>query len=118
MPGGTDAIHYDFCEELPGSIRGMVHNSTDGDCDTPEGEVPIADVQIDLIQDGVVIGTTYTDENGEYAFTGLRPGVYAVREHQPEDYFDFMAHVGDGGGVAVDMNYLGEINVISGHNLT
>ena len=45
---------------------------------------PIAGVRIDLLDaSGNVIATTLTDANGEYEFTGLRPGTYSVREHQP-----------------------------------
>ncbi len=107
---GENGTEYNFGELLPGSIRGRVVVSTDHDCDPNADEPPIAGVQIDLLDDnGGVLETTFTDANGEYTFTGLRPGEYAVREHQPDGFFDGAAHVGDGGGTVLTDNLLGEI---------
>jgi len=107
---GENGTEYNFGELLPGSIRGRVVVSTDHDCDPNADEPPIAGVQIDLLDDnGDVLETTFTDANGEYTFTGLRPGEYAVREHQPDGFFDGAAHVGDGGGTVLTDNLLGEI---------
>jgi uncharacterized protein (DUF2141 family) len=113
---GTD---YNFGELKPGSIRGQVVVSTDANCDPDDGEPPIAGVQIDLLDaKGQVVATTHTNANGEYVFTDLRPGEYAVREHQPSGYFDLDAHVGDGGGVRLTSNLLGDIAVGSDQHFT
>ncbi len=116
---GQAGVEYNFGELLPGSIRGQVVVSTDPNCDPDDGEPPIAGVTIDLLNaDGIVIATTKTDANGEYSFTGLRPGVYSVREHQPSEYFDLEAHVGSHGGVRVSSNELGSIPIGSDQDLT
>ncbi len=113
---GTD---YNFGELKPGSIRGQVVVSTDPACDPDDGEPPIAGVRIDLLDgQGNFIRSTLTDANGEYSFTDLRPGEYAVREHQPTGYFDLDAHVGDGGGTRLTTNLLGDIEVGSDKHLT
>src|SRR5262249_25787352 len=69
-------------------------------------------VQIDLLNDqGQVVGTTFTDQDGNYLFGNLRPGTYSVSEHSTPQYFDLDDHVGDGGGVALNVNLLGDIVV-------
>ena len=56
-------------------------------------------VVIDLLDgNGNVIATTFTNAAGEYDFTGLPPGKYSVREHQPAEYFDGGERVGTLGG--------------------
>ena len=113
---GTD---YNFGELKPGSIRGQVVVSTDANCDPDDGEPGIAGVQIDLLDgEGNFIRSTVTNANGEYQFTNLQPGEYAVREHQPSGYFDLEAHVGDGGGTRLTSNLLGDIPIGSDQHLT
>ena len=118
MHWGDMGTEYNFGELLPGSIRGMVQSSPDGDCEDGIGETPIAGVQIDLLDsEGGVIATTFTDENGEYAFTNLRPGQYGVSEHQPEGYFQMDAHIGDGDGVVVNTDLMTGIDIGSDQHL-
>ena len=82
---GDHGLNYNFGELLPGSIRGTVEAHTTGDCDFDNPEIRLAGVQIDLLDaNGQFLNTTITDENGKYEFTGLNPGKYQVREHQPE----------------------------------
>ena len=81
----------------------------------------LAGVRIDLLDaSGTVIATTLTDENGEYEFTGLPPGVYQVREHQPTQYFDGGERIGTAGGtkfdVAEQFSIFAGINITSGFN--
>ncbi len=49
---------------------------------------------------GNVVGTTTTDANGFYKFTGLAPGVYGVSEVQPTAYIDGKDTPGNAGGAA------------------
>jgi protocatechuate 3,4-dioxygenase beta subunit len=115
---GQAGVEYNFGELLPGSIHGIVVVSTDPACEPRDGEPPIAGVRIDLLDaSGNLIATTYTNAAGEYSFTGLRPGSYNVREHQPAGYFDADAHVGTGGGTRLNSNLLGDIDVASGEDL-
>src|SRR5205807_10131469 len=77
---GDNGIEYDFGELLPGSISGQVHEDPDGNCSdgNEQSEKPIAGVTIQLLnQSGQVVDTTTTDENGNYQFSNLMPGIYA-----------------------------------------
>lgn len=98
---GDDAVRYNFGELLPGSIAGLVHASTSPDCDPENPEIRLTGVQIDLLDgQGNFIRSTTTNAQGEYEFTGLRPGQYQVRERQPAGYYDGDEHVGTAGGTA------------------
>jgi protocatechuate 3,4-dioxygenase beta subunit len=102
---GHDGFEYNFGELLPGSIRGRVHADDHPDCDFDNPHVLLSGIQIDLLDaDGNVIRTTLTDEIGEYEFTGLRPGTYGVREHQPTEYFDGGERIGTLGGNKYDID--------------
>ncbi len=109
---GQSGTEYNFGELLPGSIRGQVHVDSDGDCEPGDGDPPIAGVKIDLLdENGSVIATTTTNSNGEYAFENLRPGIYSVREHQPDDYFNGGYHIGTGGGSHFGIDTIGDVHV-------
>ena len=115
---GETGVEYNFGELLPGSIRGNVHVDSDGDCDPADDDPPIVGVQIDLLdEDGNVIATTVTDENGAYAFEDLRPGNYSVHEHQPAGYFNGGYNIGTGGGSHFGLDTIGDIAVGSDEHL-
>jgi protocatechuate 3,4-dioxygenase beta subunit len=115
---GEMGTEYNFGELLPGSIEGIVAVSTDPACEPRDGEPRIAGVRIDLLDaNGNVLATTTTDANGQYQFTGLHPGIYGVREHQPAGYFDLDAHVGTGTGTRLTPSLLGDIEIGSGQHL-
>ncbi len=105
LPAGRQGIDYDFGEIRPSSIAGQVIVDTDGNCIIDvEGDRPLPGVTVELLDSrGAVLQTTRTAENGSYRFVGLRPGTYAVREHQPDGYFDGDHKAGSGGG-DVSMN--------------
>src|SRR5205814_726208 len=85
---GVDAVEYDFCELLPATISGYVYVDLNNDCAYDEGDPVLSGVLISLLDaDGNTISVTLTDANGYYAFTGLKPGTYAVAEVQPAGYF-------------------------------
>lgn len=120
---GDDAIEYNFGELLPGAISGRVHADENEDCDFDRPGVLLSGVRIDLLDaSGTVIATTLTDQNGEYKFSGLAPGVYQVREHQPTQYFDGGERIGNAGGtkseVADQFSIIAGINITSGLNAT
>lgn len=115
---GETGVEYNFGELKPGSIRGRVHVDTDGDCEPNESEAPIAGVEMQLLNEvGEVIATTLTDTNGEYAFEGLRPGNYSVRQVQPGGYFDGGYHINSGNGSPFGANTIGDIQLGSNANL-
>jgi protocatechuate 3,4-dioxygenase beta subunit len=99
LSAGQTVENYNFCEIPPASIGGMVWQESDPNGNFDPGDVPIPGVLVDLIDDsGTVIQQQRTDTGGKYRFTALRPGVYAVREHQPEGLFHGGEFIGDLGG--------------------
>ena len=114
MPG-DDAEDYDFGELLPASIGGLVRVSPTGDCQNDPNVSPLSGVVVHLIDaNGSVIGTTKTDSNGRYQFANLTPGTYSVQEDQPNGYFEGDSDVGSAGGLSINVNLLGNIELGSG----
>ena len=96
---GDTLSGYDFCELMPASVRGRVWQDSDGNHQYDSGEVPIPGVLIELLGASEnTLGTTHTDEHGHYHFEGLMPGVYAIRQTQPDGVFHGGQVVGDHGG--------------------
>jgi hypothetical protein len=114
---GVNAVDYDFCETLPGSISGMIHVDTNGDCIYQPGEPLLSGVIVQLIDSkGQVIATTQTDDMGQYIFNNLPAGTYTVHEIQPPGYSEGGDSVGSVGGVMVDVDTLGSIELGAGVN--
>jgi protocatechuate 3,4-dioxygenase beta subunit len=89
---------------MPASLRGRVHLSDDnGDCDSQESySRGLAGVKITLKDSsGNVVGTTFTDANGDYLFNNLLPGVYTIVEETPPGLIDGEEHVGTINGIHV-----------------
>jgi serine-aspartate repeat-containing protein C/D/E len=102
-----------------GSISGIVHSdNVVRDNRWEAGEIGIAGVTLELLDDsGRVAASTQTDAAGQYRFEDVWPGVYAIRELQPENTFHAGEEIGSGGGQMV-AGLLEEIEVISGAELT
>jgi len=100
-------------DEASGSIGGRVHLSADLNCPQRENALGLAGVTVFLLNDetGVVVGEALTDAEGEYQFSNLPPGIYAVQEVQPANYFEGNARIGSGGGQRFNGSLLGEITV-------
>ncbi|RUP29231.1 MAG: DUF11 domain-containing protein [Curvibacter sp.] len=62
-----------------GMISGRVWYDANRNRRFDAGEVGRANWSVDLLQGGSPIARTSTDSNGQYSFTGLADGVYAVR---------------------------------------
>ena len=62
-----------------GMISGRVWYDANRNRRFDAGEVGRANWSVDLLQGGSPIARTSTDSNGQYSFTGLPDGVYAVR---------------------------------------
>ncbi len=111
---GDKLTDYNFCEQLPGTISGKVWSNLDQDEAFDSNESPIVGVLIELSDDTGVIASTQTDAQGNYEFTGLRPGRYSVTEHQPNGYFNGGQKVGSLGGRSLQADVIGEINLTDG----
>ena len=97
---GDALVNYDFCELMPASVQGMVWQEADANQLYDVGDVPIPGVLIELLGSSAeVLETTQTDAQGNYRFEGLMPGVYSIRQTQPEGLFHGGQVVGDHGGV-------------------
>ncbi len=84
------AENYDFGELLPASVSGLVFVDNNGDNQyDPNVNGVISGVKMNLLDNnGKIVQTTTTDENGKYSFIGLTPGVYSVVEIQPSGYLE------------------------------
>ena len=108
LPGGVDAVEYDFGEISLSSISGTVFDDLNNDGVQDAGELGIAGVTVELTGTddlgSPVIATTTTDADGNYTFAGLRPGDYTVTETQPALYLDGIDTAGSEGGDATTVN--------------
>ena len=110
---------YDFCEIPPAMLTGTVHVDLDGDCLQDPGEAGIGGVKIELLnQQGSVVATTTTQDDGSYRFEKLEPGSYAVRETQPAGYYQSGQRVGSHGGDASQRDLIRSIPIGPGQTLT
>jgi serine-aspartate repeat-containing protein C/D/E len=119
LTAGVNLVDYDFCELLPGSIAGVVFADLDFDCIQDANESSLTGVRIDLLDaNGDVVGTTLTDAQGRYSFGNLRPGNYAVREQQPEGYFNGGQIAPTSGGDASVVDVISSLVLGSGQSIT
>ncbi len=66
--------------EPKGSLTGIAFNDLDGDGIQDPGELPLANVEVQLLDcSGAILLTTFTDQNGNYSFDGISAGNYQVR---------------------------------------
>ena len=120
LDSGDQGTNYDFGELLPASISGFVHTDPngDGELNSDFGDQVLANVAIELLDnDGNVVATTTTDENGFYEFTGLQPGNYTLVQAQPDGFFTAGQNGRGNGDDSVD-NVISEIVIASGDRLT
>ncbi len=99
LAGGTNAKYYNFGELLPAGISGHVFVDTNNNGALDSGEPLLSGVTVYLLDEShTQIASTQTNQNGEYSFTNLNPGVYGVEEVQPPGYFEGGDQVGSAGG--------------------
>jgi protocatechuate 3,4-dioxygenase beta subunit len=112
---GDSGVDYNFGELLPGSLAGRVWVDPNENCVFDAGESPLAGVTIQLLDaSGNVVRTTTTNAQGEYEFSDLGPGTYAIRELQPSGYLQGGQMAGTGGGNASVTDLISQITVGSG----
>ena len=110
LGSAANAVNYDFCELIPGSIAGQVYADPEGDCIFGPQDLPLAGVAVELLDaNGTKLQTTFTNSRGEYRFENLAPGTYSVREVQPAGYYQGGTIVGSVGGVVLADDHIGQI---------
>jgi len=72
--------------EDEGDISGHKFRDSNGNGQWDENEPPIEGWNIRLLNDGQVVESVYTDDDGVYSFTGLRPGAYIIEEEQRPEW--------------------------------
>ena len=66
--------------EPTGSLSGLAFNDLDGDGMQDPGELPLASIEVQLLDcNGAILRTTVTDQNGNYSFDGLNADNYQIR---------------------------------------
>ncbi|PLZ61909.1 SdrD B-like domain-containing protein [Fischerella thermalis] len=89
LTSGQSLDNVDFGLRRPpgGAIGDLVFIDRNSNGSPDNGETGIANVTLTLRNNtGQVVGTTRTDNNGNYLFTGLQPGNYTVEVTQPSDF--------------------------------
>ncbi|MCZ2342286.1 MAG: hypothetical protein LC104_10890 [Bacteroidales bacterium] len=73
--------------EQSASIAGIVYHDDNLSLNMDYGELGVQGQLVQLLSSGLVIEETSTDSEGQYQFTGLATGTYAVRIITTEDQF-------------------------------
>lgn len=115
LASGQAGEDYNFGELLPSTISGRVYVDMNTNCAYDPGEPLLPGVTIHLLDaSGSIIATTTTDEQGEYRFENLPPGMYGVYEVQPGGYLDGCDQVGTAGGFVSESDRIVAIPITSG----
>jgi len=92
LPAGGDGVAYTFGEIRPSGgsgttfVAGHVFLDADRDGLLDAGESGLGGVTVQLLSGATVVATQVTTTDGAYAFTGITPGSYVIREIQPSGY--------------------------------
>ncbi|MBP2473374.1 putative repeat protein (TIGR01451 family) [Crossiella equi] len=102
LPLGGSSANNNFAELATGSLAGQVYVDANNNGVRDSGEAPIPGVEVKLTgtddAGNAVSLTANTDANGQYVFSRLRPGTYAVAETQPAAFLDGKDKAGSAGG--------------------
>jgi hypothetical protein len=91
LGAGENGTGYNFGELKGSKLSGYVYLDNDNDGKRETGESGLAGTKITLIgltDECLAYYTTYTNSQGYYEFTNLRPGLYAIAESQSRFYAD------------------------------
>ncbi|WP_160122397.1 SdrD B-like domain-containing protein [Rhodovarius lipocyclicus] len=98
---GADDRTIDAGLYRPVTIGDTVWEDRNGNNVQDAGDTPLAHVTVNLLDgSNAIVGTTTTDANGQYLFTGLKPGAYHIQVVPPTD-FEFV-QPDQGGNDAAD----------------
>ena len=104
LPVGASGANNNFGELLATGLSGFVYVDANDNGVKDPGESGIAGVTVTLTgadDSGHPVNLTQTTAaDGSYAFTLLRPGIYALSETQPANYLDGKDTIGSQGGLA------------------
>jgi hypothetical protein len=101
LAAGDISENNDFGEIRPASIAGHVYFDANDNGIFEPGELTIAGAKVTLTgfsDQGPVSLDMTTNAAGEYKFSDLRPGTYALTETQPTGYADGKDTIGTPGG--------------------
>lgn len=105
--GGQDGVHYDFAEAKQAELHGHVYYDANNNGVFDSGETGIGGAKV-IIQYLPTTGAqpaaieVFTNADGSWSATGLRPGAYRVTEVTPAGYLDGLDRAGDAGGTATN----------------
>ncbi len=96
---GDDGVEYEFCDHEPARLSGSVYHDRDNDGVPEAGEEGIANALLSLLdEEGSLVDSVETDEDGSYEFVGLRAGNYRVIQMQPNGWLDGTDRAGTASG--------------------
>ncbi len=98
LPQAGQSINNNFGELKPARVSGYVYEDVNNNGLKEAGEAPIANTTITLVMSDGTTKTASTNADGYYEFTGLRPGIFVIRESQPADFADGKDTIGTQGG--------------------
>lgn len=103
LAAGVDGANNNFGELVPASVAGFVYSDANDNGVKDSSEQGIAGTTVTLTgiddQGHTVSLTQTTLADGSYAFTGLRPGTYAITETQPAGWLQGQNTIGSQGGL-------------------
>lgn len=115
LRSGMKALDYDFGEIRPARLSGRVYLDLDNDGVYAANEKPLAGVTVYLLDgSGNRVAQAMTDQQGNYVFEHLRPGVFGVEEVQPAGYLDGKESLGTAGGALVGNDRMMNISLAPG----
>lgn len=123
LGAGADGANNNFGELPPSSFSGRVFNDVNNNgLFDPATDTGLSNVTVTLTGTsdlGAIapIAVT-TDANGNYTFTNLRPGTYAITESQPAGYLDGTDTPGTASGTLVAPDQINAITLNAGKNET
>jgi uncharacterized repeat protein (TIGR01451 family)/fimbrial isopeptide formation D2 family protein len=119
---GNPGTGYNFGEVRPSSIAGssFVDSNNDGVRGNNERGIPGVVVRLTGTDDRnqSVSANVTTDGNGNYIFTGMRPGTYRLAQTQPTQFVDGRDTAGSNGGSTATNDVISNIVIQGGQNPT